>query len=110
MCFGKSLEEKSLRRITMGTLRVLVADDHEIVRKGLRSILEEQPGWEVAGEGRDGPGGGDKDRSLKPDGSVVDVSKPGLKRVGGGRPKLEEKTPKKENIPTHDEIQPPHFN
>ena len=34
----------------MGTLRVLVADDHEIVRKGLRSILEEQPGWEVAGD------------------------------------------------------------
>jgi DNA-binding NarL/FixJ family response regulator len=28
----------------MGTLRVLVADDHEIVRKGLRTILEEQPG------------------------------------------------------------------
>jgi len=51
----------------MGTLRVLVADDHEVVRKGLRSILEEQPGWEVTGEASDGREAVDKVRSLRPD-------------------------------------------
>ena len=56
-----------------GTLKVLVADDHEVVRKGLRTILEEQPGWEVSGEASDGREAVDKVRALKPDVTVVDV-------------------------------------
>ena len=63
----------SLWRITMatGTLKVLVADDHEVVRKGLRTILEEQPGWEVSGEASDGREAVDKVRALKPDVTVA---------------------------------------
>ena len=38
----------------MDPLRLLVADDHEIVRKGLRSLLEAQPGWQVTAEASDG--------------------------------------------------------
>ena len=32
----------------IANLRLLVADDHDVVRKGVRTLLEEQPGWEVA--------------------------------------------------------------
>ena len=60
----------------MGTLRVVVADDHEVVRKGLRSILEEQPGWEVTGEASDGREAVDKVKTLRPDVSVVMLGLP----------------------------------
>ena len=35
-------------------LRILIADDHEIVRKGVRDIIQAHPGWEVVGEAKDG--------------------------------------------------------
>ena len=38
----------------MEPVRLLVADDHEIVRRGLRSLLEAQPGWQVTAEASDG--------------------------------------------------------
>lgn len=72
----------------MGTLRVVVADDHEVVRKGLRSILEEQPGWEVAGEACDGREAVDKVKALRPDVSVVDVGMPGLNGLEATRQML----------------------
>jgi DNA-binding NarL/FixJ family response regulator len=72
----------------MGTLRVLVADDHEVVRKGLRSIVEEQPGWEVAGEASDGREAVEKARTLRPDVAVVDVSMPGLNGLEATRQML----------------------
>jgi DNA-binding NarL/FixJ family response regulator len=72
----------------MGTLKVLVADDHEVVRKGLRSILEEQPGWEVTGEASDGREAVDKVKSLRPDVSVVDVGMPGLNGLEATRQML----------------------
>jgi DNA-binding NarL/FixJ family response regulator len=80
----------SLWRITMatGTLKVLVADDHEVVRKGLRTILEEQPGWEVSGEASDGREAVDKVRALKPDVTVVDVGMPGLNGLEATRQML----------------------
>src|SRR4030095_11982776 len=73
---------------TMGTLRVLVADDHEVVRKGLRTILEEQPGWEVSAEASDGREAVDKVRTLKPDVTVVDVGMPGLNGLEATRQML----------------------
>jgi DNA-binding NarL/FixJ family response regulator len=62
----------------MGTLRLLVADDHEVVRKGLCAMLEEQPGWIVAAEASDGREAVDKARDVKPDVTVIDISMPGL--------------------------------
>jgi DNA-binding NarL/FixJ family response regulator len=59
-------------------LRLLVADDHEVVRKGLCAMLEEQPGWVVAAEASDGREAVDKARQVKPDITVIDISMPGL--------------------------------
>ena len=36
--------------ISASTLRILIADDHDLVRHGLRSMLEAQPGWTICGE------------------------------------------------------------
>src|ERR1700756_1249646 len=38
----------------MGSLRLLIADDHEIFRGGLRSLLEDEPGWQVVAEASNG--------------------------------------------------------
>ena len=38
----------------MKTLRILVADDHEVVRKGMRALLEVRPEWEVCAEAANG--------------------------------------------------------
>ena len=90
----------------MGTLRVLVADDHEIVRKGLRSILEEQPGWEIAGEASDGREAVDKAKALKPDVSVLDVSMPGLNGLEATRQMLRNEPETKVLILTMHESDP----
>jgi DNA-binding NarL/FixJ family response regulator len=62
----------------MQPLRLLVADDHEIVRKGLRSLLEEQPGWQVVAEACDGREAVAKTRELKPSVVLLDISMPSL--------------------------------
>jgi DNA-binding NarL/FixJ family response regulator len=62
----------------MGALRLLVADDHEIVRKGLKMILEAQPGWQVTAEAVDGRDAVEKAKELKPDITVLDISMPSM--------------------------------
>ena len=62
----------------MEPLRVLVADDHEIVRRGLCSLIEGQPGWKVAAEAADGREAVEKTRELKPDLTVMDISMPSM--------------------------------
>ncbi len=62
----------------MTTLRVLVADDHAMVRKGLRGEIEERPGWTVCGEARTGAEAVALARQLKPDIVVMDFSMPDL--------------------------------
>ena len=62
----------------MTTVRILVADDHEIVRQGLRALLEAQPGWQVVAEAVDGREALDKAKRLHPDVVVLDVSMPNL--------------------------------
>ena len=62
----------------MTTVRILVADDHEIVRQGLRALLEAQPGWQVVAEAIDGREALDKAKRLHPDVVVLDVSMPNL--------------------------------
>ena len=56
--------------------RILVADDHEVVRSGLCSILETHPDWEVVAEAADGKEAIIKAVETKPDVAVVDYSLP----------------------------------
>lgn len=59
-------------------VRILVADDHEIVRRGLRALLDAQPNWEVVGEAVTGREAVDKARLLTPDVAIIDVGMPEL--------------------------------
>jgi DNA-binding NarL/FixJ family response regulator len=59
-------------------LRILVADDHDVVRRGLRALLEGQAGWEVCGEAATGREALDRLRRLKPDVMVLDLNLPEL--------------------------------
>ncbi|CAN7373042.1 response regulator transcription factor [Phenylobacterium sp. LjRoot219] len=62
-------------------LRILIADDHEIVRKGVRDVIEAHPGWEVCGEAADGQAALEIALREKPDVAVLDVSLPLLNGV-----------------------------
>lgn len=62
----------------MRPIRVLLADDHEIVRAGLRALVEESPGLCVVGEASDGHEAISRAKELTPDVVVMDLSMPGL--------------------------------
>jgi DNA-binding NarL/FixJ family response regulator len=56
--------------------RILIADDHDVVRSGLRAILEAHPHWEVVAEAADGKEAIDRAIDTKPDVAVIDYSMP----------------------------------
>ena len=56
--------------------RILIADDHDVVRSGVRTILEGHEGWEVVGEARDGKQAIDLALATRPDVVVLDYSLP----------------------------------
>ncbi len=62
-------------------LRVLIADDHEIVRRGIRDIIEAHPGWEVCGEAANGQDVLAMAVAEHPNVAVLDVSLPGLNGI-----------------------------
>ena len=62
----------------MKTLRILVADDHEVVRQGLRALLEACPEWEVCAEAANGREAIELARQTKPEVVVMDISMPEL--------------------------------
>ena len=70
------MREPTLRRGVAASTRILIADDHDVVRRGVRAILEGRLGWEVAGEAANGAEALDLATSLKPDVAVVDYSLP----------------------------------
>ena len=70
--------------------RILVADDHEIVRHGMRRLLETQPGWEVCAEASSGREAAAKARQLKPDVAVLDFGMPELNGAEATRQILRE--------------------
>lgn len=69
----------------MSAFRILIADDHEIVRHGIRTLIAEHPGWEVCGEAVDGRDAVEKARALRPDLALLDVGMPNLNGLDAAR-------------------------
>lgn len=62
----------------MGSFRILIADDHEVVRQGVRSLLVSHPGWQVIAEASDGRDAVEKVSQLHPDVVILDIGMPNL--------------------------------
>lgn len=77
----------------MASIRVLVADDHAVLRAGLRMLIGAQPDMEVVGEAADGDEAVQKALELRPDVALIDITMPGIggmkaiERVRQGCPK-----------------------
>jgi DNA-binding NarL/FixJ family response regulator len=65
--------------------RILIADDHEVVRKGLITLLQSHEGWEICGEARDGREAVEMAKTLKPDVVILDVGMPNLNGLAATR-------------------------
>jgi len=69
----------------MTELRILIADDHSVVRAGLRTLLESHSGWEVCAEAADGREAVEKATKLKPDVAILDIGMPLLNGTEAAR-------------------------
>jgi PAS domain S-box-containing protein len=69
----------------MGSMEILIADDHELFRRGLRSFLESRSDWHVCGEAADGKEAVAKAKELKPDVVLLDVSMPKMNGLEAAR-------------------------
>jgi DNA-binding NarL/FixJ family response regulator len=67
--------------VSESPIRVLVADDHAVVREGIRTLLEASPDFELVGEAASGDEALDKIRSLDPDVAILDITMPGLSGI-----------------------------
>ncbi|CAN5407833.1 response regulator transcription factor [soil metagenome] len=65
----------------MPTIRIVIADDHEIVRQGVKNLLTSEPDMEICGEATMGRDAVDLVAKLKPDVAILDISMPGLNGI-----------------------------
>lgn len=73
-------EANCIRGITMPS--ILIADDNERIRRGLKELLETQPGWQVIGEAASGLEAVEKAAQLAPEVVILDISMPQLDGIG----------------------------
>jgi len=66
-------------------LRILIADDHELARNGIRALLESHAGWEVCGEAKDGRETVELAANLRPDIVLLDIGMPNLNGLEAAR-------------------------
>ncbi len=66
-------------------IRIILGDDHAVIRRGLRLVLEEQEDFEVVGEANDGREAVSLVESLKPDVAVLDITMPNLNGIEAAR-------------------------
>ncbi len=69
----------------MSALKILIADDHDIVRTGMKALLEDQPGWQVVAEAGTGRQAVEKAKLTTPDMVVLDVTMPELNGLEAAR-------------------------
>jgi DNA-binding NarL/FixJ family response regulator len=66
-------------------IRIILADDHAVMRRGLRLVLEQQADFEVVGEASDGRGAVSLAESTKPDIALLDITMPNLNGIEAAR-------------------------
>jgi len=62
----------------MPDLRILIADDHELIRRGVRNLISLRSGWQVVGEACNGADAVEQAETLRPDVAIIDFSMPKL--------------------------------
>jgi DNA-binding NarL/FixJ family response regulator len=75
-------QDQGQQPFTAAAITVLIADDHPVVRQGLRTFLDVQDDIEVVGEAADGPAAVERAAALAPDVILLDLKMPGLDGVG----------------------------
>lgn len=69
----------------MSKLRIIIADDHSIIRQGIRSLIESEPGWELCGEAADGRAAVALAQEVVPDIALLDITMPELNGIDAAR-------------------------
>jgi DNA-binding NarL/FixJ family response regulator len=84
-------------------VRILIADDHAVVRQGIKTLLQSHLGWEICGEATDGRQAVDMAKQLKPDIVVMDIGMPNLNGLEAARLMLRDNPEQKIVIATVNE-------
>ncbi len=82
------------KEVRVGSLRILVADDHDLMRRGIKTIIASRKDWEVCGEAITGAQAVAKAQELQPDIAILDISMPELNGIEAAKriQKMSQKT------------------
>src|SRR5689334_4714903 len=75
------MSAKHFSPLTMNPVAILIVDDHTVVRRGLRALLETQPGWTICGEASNGNEAVEKAAQQQPDVVILDIGMPEMNGV-----------------------------